>query len=69
MSLHAMAFRGTMPLGSLQAGFWAHHIGAPLTVMAGGICCILGGLVFLRKLPKFKTLVRPVYVELGILKS
>lgn len=69
MSLYAMAFMGAMPLGSLLAGFLAHYIGAPLVVILGGICCILGALAFLRKLPQLKALARPVYVERGILKS
>ncbi len=69
MSLYAMAFMGTMPLGSLLAGTLAHYIGAPMVVILGGICCILGALVFLRKLPALRVLARPVYVERGILKS
>lgn len=69
MSLYAMAFMGTMPLGSLLAGTLAHYIGAPLVVILGGICCILGALVFLRKLPALKALAWPVYVERGVLKS
>jgi MFS family permease len=42
ISYYAMAFQGTLPVGSLLTGLIAHHIGASLTVflqgMAGLIC-------------------------------
>lgn len=68
MSLYAMAFMGTMPLGSLLAGSLAQYIGAPMVVILGGLCCIIGALVFLHKLPRLRALARPVYIERGILK-
>ena len=37
MSLYSMAFVGTLPLGSLYAGWIADRIGAPWTVVIGGI--------------------------------
>jgi MFS family permease len=46
MSLHSMALRGMVPLGSLAAGALASQIGAPATLALGGLCCILGALVF-----------------------
>ena len=33
----------------------------------GGAACLLGALVFYRRLPELKRLVRPVYVRMGIL--
>jgi hypothetical protein len=62
-----MAIMGTAPFGSLMAGGLAKVIGTPNTIMAGGIVCILGAMIFLRKLPELKDIVRPIYVKMGII--
>jgi len=67
MSFYAMAFTGTTPFGSLLGGFLADRIGAPRTILFGGIACIVGGAAFLAILPKVRAAARPVYVERGIL--
>jgi MFS family permease len=67
MSFYAMAFMGMVPFGSLLAGGLANTIGAPNTVLAGGIMCILGSLIFMKKLPGLREMVRPIYVRKGIL--
>ena len=67
MAFYTMAFMGTAPFGSLLAGALAARIGAPRTILLGGAVCILGGLVFARRLPKLRELVEPIYVERGIL--
>jgi MFS family permease len=67
MSFYTMAFMGTAPFGSLLAGSLASKVGAPNTLLIGGIACILGGLIFLRKLPEIKKSIRPIYIRLGIL--
>jgi MFS family permease len=67
MSFYAMAFFGTVPLGSLFAGALADRIGAPDTIMVGGVGCVLGAIFFLRALPEIRRLVRPIYVRLGVL--
>nr|MBN2278737.1 MFS transporter [candidate division Zixibacteria bacterium] len=67
MSFYAMSFFGMAPLGSLLAGSLGSRIGTPVTVMIGGICCIIGALVFLYRLPALRTLVRPIYCKKGIL--
>jgi MFS family permease len=58
MSFYTMAFMGTAPFGSFMAGALAKIIGAPNTILIGGIFCILGALVFARKLPELKKMVR-----------
>lgn len=63
MSLYTMAFLGTFPFGNLAAGALASRIGAPNTVMMGGIFCILGSLYFSRQLPRLRALARPVIYE------
>jgi MFS family permease len=67
MSFFTMAFFGTVPFGSLFAGLMADRFGAATTIAVGGATCVLGSLLFLRKLPELRRLTRPVYVRLGIL--
>jgi MFS family permease len=67
MSFYAMAFMGAAPFGSLLAGSLAKTIGAPNTLLAGGICCIAGALLFARKLPALRRIIRPIYIRMGII--
>lgn len=67
MSFFTMAFMGATPVGSLIAGSLASKIGAPWTVFAGGILCIAGAVIFAKRLPALKKLVRPIYVKMGII--
>jgi MFS family permease len=67
MSFYTMAFLGTAPLGSLLAGVAADRIGAPMTIFFGGLACIAAGIWFAVKLPTIRVLLRPIYVEKGIL--
>ncbi len=67
MSFYTMAFMGTAPFGSFLAGTLATLIGAPGTLIFGGIACVLGALVFSWRLSQFKKLIRPAYVKLGII--
>jgi MFS family permease len=67
MSFYTMAFMGTAPFGSLLAGSVAERIGAPYTLMFGGLGCILGALWFASTLPALRRAVRPIYVRIGIL--
>ncbi|MFH0921094.1 MAG: MFS transporter [Fibrobacterota bacterium] len=50
MSLYSMAFMGTAPFGSLLAGWAAARVGAPLTLLTGGVVCLAGAVVFGRAL-------------------
>lgn len=67
MAFYTMAFMGTAPFGSLLAGMLAERAGAPRTLMAGGVACIVGAALFARTLPRLREEVRPLYVERGIL--
>ena len=67
MSFYSMAFMGMVPLGSLLAGILAHLVGAPLMVILGGTCCIAGSIAFVWRLPALRKLVRPIYVQRGII--
>ncbi len=67
MSYYTMAFVGMAPFGSLLAGGLAHWVGAPRTVMITGACCVLGSVWFTFELPAVRRVMRPIYVEMGIL--
>jgi MFS family permease len=69
MSLWSMAFMGMAPLGSLLAGQLSEHYGAPFTVIVGGITCILGGAWFALQLPALRPLIRPIYIQRGIIRE
>lgn len=67
MSFYTIAIMGTAPFGSLLAGYLAKTIGTPGAILAGGLICLAGALLFLIKLPVLKNDVTPVYVKLGII--
>jgi MFS family permease len=69
MSFYAVAFVGMAPFGSLLAGISAHAIGAPLTVMLSGACCVAGAIWFATQVRMIRKLIRPIYVDLGILPA
>jgi MFS family permease len=67
MSFYTMAFLGTAPIGSLIAGVAADRIGPQRTILLGGLACIVAGMWFMYRLPLLREMVRPIYVERGIL--
>jgi MFS family permease len=69
MSFYTMSFMGMVPLGSLMAGGLAGTIGAPNTMVIGGAMSILGALLFARRLPELRALIRPIYVRKGIIQE
>lgn len=46
MSFHTLAFMGTQPVGSYLAGLLGKTIGISNAVLAGGVLCIAGSIVF-----------------------
>ncbi|MFL5578424.1 MAG: MFS transporter [Gemmatimonadaceae bacterium] len=69
MAFYTMAFLGTAPIGSLIAGVAADRIGAPATILLGGVACLAAAAWFALRLPTLRELVRPVYIERGILPA
>ena len=67
MSFYMMAFLGTAPFGSLIAGTLSARIGAPHTVLLGGIGCMAGALWFASERAALREAIRPIYVTMGIL--
>lgn len=54
MSLYSMMFMGMAPLGALLAGGLADVVGAPATVAAGGMLCMVAAVWFGRRLPRIR---------------
>lgn len=69
MSYYTIAFVGMAPFGSLLAGYLAHLIGAPGTVMLTGSAVLLGGAWFWSRRQEVRRAMRPIYVELGIVPA
>ena len=69
MSYYTMAFVGMTPFGSLLAGSLADKFGAPVTVLISGLLCAVGAVWFASKLKGLRKIVRPIYVELGIIQE
>ncbi len=63
---YVMAFLGIAPLGQLAAGALAKAIGVQPTFFANGIIAFAAAMWFARKLPAMRALVRPIYVQRGI---
>jgi MFS family permease len=69
MSYYTMAFVGMAPFGSLLAGGLAHALGAPHAVMITGAFCVAGAVWFTTQLKSIRTIMRPIYIEMGIIRS
>ncbi len=69
MSFYTMAFMGMAPFGSLLAGSLAHRLGAPHAVMITGAFCVAGSIWFTTQLKSIRQAMRPIYIELGIIRS
>jgi MFS family permease len=69
MSFYTLAILGVTPFGSLLAGSFAARVGAPATLIGGGVLCLCGSLIFARHLPAVRREIRPIYVRLGIISE
>jgi MFS family permease len=69
MSYYTMAFVGMTPFGSLLAGTLAHRFGAPHAVMITGTFCLVGAAWYTTQLKSIRSIMRPIYIEMGIIQS
>jgi MFS family permease len=67
MSFYTMSFMGMAPFGSLLAGSLAAHGDPRPVLLFGGIFALGGGVLFSRQLPRLRALIRPLYIQKGIL--
>ena len=69
MAFYSMAVLGAMPIGSLISGILADRIGAQNTIIAGAVVCIAAAIYFGFRRPALAVLIRPIYVERGIVEA
>ena len=69
MSYYTMAFVGMTPFGSLLAGTLAHRFGAPHAVIITGAFCLAGAAWYTTQLKSIRSIMRPIYIEMGIIQS
>jgi MFS family permease len=69
MSFYTMSFIGMVTFGNLLAGGLASKIGAPNTLVMGGLFCILGSIIFIKQLPSLRQFIRPIYERIGVLSE
>lgn len=69
MSYSTVALVGMAPFGGLLAGTLANKIGTPKTVMVSGAACLLGALWFMTQITAVRRVMRPIYVNLGIVPA
>jgi MFS family permease len=69
MSYYTVAFVGMTPFGSLLAGFLAHRLGAPNAVIITGAFCIAASLWYSTQLKAIRNVMRPIYIEMGIMPN
>lgn len=69
MSFYTMAFMGMVPFGSLLAGGLAHRAGAPATLVAGGVSCVVASALFSVRLKKLREKIKPIYIRKGIIPA
>jgi MFS family permease len=69
MSFYVMCVMGTTPIGSLLSGAVADRLGTPETLLIGAGCCLAGALLFMRKLPAIREIIRSIYIDKGIISE
>jgi MFS family permease len=67
MSFFSMAVMGMAPFGALTAGWLAAHTSTRTTLLVGATLCATMALLFLRQLPELRKMIRPIYVQKGII--
>ncbi len=67
MSFFSMAVMGTAPFGAVAAGWAAAHFSTRTTLMFAAAAIAAMAVLFMRQLPDLRKLIRPVYVNKGII--
>ncbi len=67
LSYYTLAFRGTGPFGAFIAGALTDKLGAPPTIRIGGICCLMGAMIYVWKLPSLHKMIHQIYLNKGLI--
>jgi MFS family permease len=67
MAFYSVAIMGMQPIGSLLSGMLAERIGTEMTIFYGALLCLAGSAWFAMRRATFAELIRPIYIERGIL--
>lgn len=65
MAWYTMSFLGTMPIGSLLAGFASDRFGPQATLGVAGAIAIFGSAMFFRLMPMLRDWIHPIYEAKG----
>jgi len=65
-AFYTLAFLGIAPLGNLAAGAIAGAMGTPFTFALNGVLAVLAAVWYRGKLPMVRSVLRPIYEELGV---
>lgn len=68
-SFYIMFYVGLTPFGNLLAGGLTSKIGAPTTLLLGGLCCLIGAILFTIKLPLIRKKAHEIYVKKGVISK
>jgi MFS family permease len=63
ISAYSMMYMGMTPIGSMAAGIVAEHIGARVTIAAGGVVCLIGAMVYASQLTGIRSEARKMVLS------
>jgi MFS family permease len=63
ISAYSMMYMGMTPIGSLAAGIVAEHIGARVTISAGGLFCLIAAAVYASQLSGIRSEARQMVLS------
>jgi MFS family permease len=66
MALYSMMFMGMVPFGAFAGGAVAQQFGAPFTVAAGSLACLVGALLYRLALPAIRHEARQLILAQGM---
>ncbi|MCC5634427.1 MFS transporter [Nostoc sp. CHAB 5844] len=69
MSIYNMSVMGIIPFGNLFISGLASIFNATNALIFGGVCCIIGAIIFYYLLPKIDNLLHPIYISKGIVEE
>ncbi|MBW4563860.1 MAG: MFS transporter [Mojavia pulchra JT2-VF2] len=66
-SIFSTGFLGILPFGNLFFGELSNDVGVANALLFSGTSCILGAYFFAKQLPTITKLVKPIYIQMGLI--